>query len=31
MTEGRGTFAMEFAEYAIIPTNVAQTIIEGRK
>jgi len=31
MTEGRGTFAMEFAEYAIIPTNVAQTIIDGRK
>ena len=31
MTEGRGTFAMEFAEYAIIPSNVAQTIIETNK
>jgi len=31
MTEGRGNFTMEFLEYAIIPTNVAQTIIESRK
>ncbi len=31
MTEGRGTFTMEFGEYAIIPNNVAQTIIESRK
>jgi elongation factor G len=31
MTEGRGTFAMDFAEYAIIPNNVAQTIIEANK
>ncbi len=31
MTEGRGTFTMEFSEYAIIPANVAQTIIEARK
>lgn len=31
MTEGRGTFTMEFGEYAIIPNNVAQGIIEARK
>ncbi|OHA62046.1 MAG: translation elongation factor G [Candidatus Vogelbacteria bacterium RIFOXYD2_FULL_44_9] len=31
MTEGRGTFTMEFGEYAIIPNNVAQGIIETRK
>jgi len=31
MTEGRGTFTMEFGEYAIIPTNVATGIIESRK
>jgi elongation factor G len=31
MTEGRGTFTMEFSEYAIIPNSVAQTIIEARK
>ena len=31
MTEGRGNFTMEFAEYAVIPTNVAQTIIDARK
>jgi len=31
MTEGRGTFTMEFGEYAIIPNNVAQGIIESRK
>lgn len=31
MTEGRGTYTMEFSEYAIIPANVAQTIIEARK
>lgn len=31
MTEGRGTFNMEFSNYAIIPNNVAQTIIESRK
>jgi elongation factor G len=30
MTEGRGTYVMEFAEYAIIPQNVAGAIIEGR-
>ncbi len=31
MTEGRGTSNMEFSNYAIIPQNVAQTIIESRK
>jgi elongation factor G len=31
MTEGRGTSTMEFDHYAIIPNNVAQTIIEARK
>ena len=31
MTEGRGTSNMEFANYAIVPTNVATTIIESRK
>lgn len=31
MTEGRGTFVMEFDNYSIIPDNVAKTIIEARK
>ncbi len=31
MTEGRASANMEFAEYAPVPANVAQTIIEGRK
>ncbi len=31
MTEGRGTFTMEFWQYAIVPPNVAQNIIESRK
>lgn len=31
MTEGRGTYSMEFDHYAIVSKNIAQTIIEGRK
>ncbi|MBI2097928.1 MAG: elongation factor G [Candidatus Vogelbacteria bacterium] len=31
MTEGRGTFTMEFDKYEIIPANVAEKIIEARK
>lgn len=31
MTEGRASFTMEFLEYAIVPPNVAQTIISSRK
>jgi elongation factor G len=31
MTEGRATSTMEFAEYSIVPSNVAKTIIEARK
>jgi elongation factor G len=31
MTEGRGSSTMEFDHYAIVPQNVAQTIIESRK
>jgi elongation factor G len=31
MTQGRGTFTMEFSNYEEVPRNVAQTIIEGRK
>lgn len=31
MTEGRGSSTMEFDHYAIVPANVAQTIIESRK
>ena len=31
LTEGRGTYTMEFSNYAIIPASVAQTIIESRK
>jgi elongation factor G len=30
MTEGRGTAIMEFDHYAIVPPNVAETIIESR-
>ncbi|MBU2219266.1 elongation factor G [Patescibacteria group bacterium] len=31
MTEGRGTYTMEFDHYAIVPSNIAQIIIEGKK
>jgi translation elongation factor EF-G len=30
MTEGRASFTMEFLEYAIVPANVAKTIVEAR-
>lgn len=30
MTEGRGSSTMEFDHYAVVPTNVAQTIIDSR-
>ena len=31
MTEGRASFTMEFSHYAIVPQNVAETIIASRK
>lgn len=31
MTQGRGSFSMEFSHYSEVPGNVTQTIIEGRK
>lgn len=31
LTEGRGTFNMEFSNYEPVPANVAQLIIEGEK
>ncbi|MBI2046380.1 MAG: elongation factor G [Parcubacteria group bacterium] len=31
LTEGRANYVMEFDSYAIVPQNVAQTIIEARK
>ncbi|HEY4518421.1 MAG TPA: hypothetical protein VJG48_02235, partial [Candidatus Paceibacterota bacterium] len=31
MTEGRGTFTMTPHEYAIVPKNVADTIVAARK
>jgi elongation factor G len=31
MTEGRASYTMEFLKYDIVPSNVAQTIIEARK
>lgn len=31
MTEGRANYSMEFSHYDIVPSNVAQTIIEARK
>jgi len=31
MTQGRGTFTMEFDHYAQVPKNIAQQIIEGTK
>ena len=31
MTEGRGTFTMEFDSYEEVPQNIAQEIIEGKR
>ena len=31
MTEGRGTYNMEFDHYAVVPQNITQLIIEGKK
>jgi len=31
MTEGRGTFTMEFDHYAEVPQNIAQEIVEGKR
>jgi len=31
LTEGRGTFTMEFDHYAEVPQNIAQEIIEGKR
>ena len=31
LTEGRGTFNMEFSRYEVVPQNIAQQIIEGKK
>ena len=31
MTQGRGSFTMEFNHYAEVPSNIAQEIIEGKK
>jgi len=31
MTQGRGSFTMEFSHYEAVPQNVAQLIIEGKK
>jgi elongation factor G len=31
MTQGRGSFTMEFDRYEIVPNNIAQLIIEGKR
>ena len=31
MTQGRGSFNMEFSHYDIVPSNIAEEIIEGKK
>jgi elongation factor G len=31
LTEGRGTFTMEFDAYEEVPGNIAQEIIEGKR
>jgi len=31
MTEGRGNYNMEFDHYAVVPANISQLVIEGKK
>ena len=31
LTQGRGTFSMDFDHYEVVPNNIAQQIIEGKK
>jgi elongation factor G len=31
ITQGRGSFTMEFDRYEEVPNNIAQLIIEGKK
>ncbi|MBI4094287.1 MAG: hypothetical protein HY436_00585, partial [Candidatus Liptonbacteria bacterium] len=31
MTQGRGSFTMEFDHYEAVPKNVEQLIVEGKK
>jgi translation elongation factor EF-G len=31
MTEGRGNFTMEFAQYEVVPSNIAAQIAEQKK
>jgi elongation factor G len=31
MTQGRGSFTMEFDHYEAVPSNIAQLIVEGKK
>ena len=31
LTEGRGTFTMEFSDYEPVPNNIVQQIVEGKK
>jgi len=31
LTEGRGTFTMEFNSYEEVPSNIAQEIIDGKR
>jgi len=31
LTQGRGTFNMEFSRYEIVPQNISQLIIDGKK
>jgi len=31
ITQGRGSYTMEFLKYEVVPTNIANSLIEGRK